>query len=56
MGGQIYGEEFLVYNVHGLLHLTADAKKFGSLEKDRSGKSRAVQIVKRVSERKDLPR
>lgn len=30
--GEIYGNNQLVYNVHGLIHLAADAKKFGSLD------------------------
>lgn len=30
---QIYGERHVVYNVHNLIHLTDDAKVFGSLEK-----------------------
>lgn len=30
--GQIYGNNYLVYNVHGLVHIAADAEKFGSLD------------------------
>jgi len=30
--GQIYGEEILVYNSHGLLHLASDAKRLGNLD------------------------
>jgi len=29
---KIYGEEFIVYNTHGLLHLSADAKRFKKLD------------------------
>jgi hypothetical protein len=29
---QIYGNDMLVYNVHGLVHLSADAAKFGNLD------------------------
>jgi len=28
----LYGEELLVYNTHGLLHLSSDAKRFGKLD------------------------
>lgn len=30
--GQLYGEEFLVYNVHGLVHLSEDVKVHGNLD------------------------
>lgn len=30
--GQLYGEEFLVYNVHGLVHLNEDVKLHGNLD------------------------
>ena len=29
---QIYGSEFIVYNVHGLIHIADDAKLFGQLD------------------------
>ncbi|KAB0790174.1 hypothetical protein PPYR_15499, partial [Photinus pyralis] len=31
--GDLYGEEFLSYNVHNLIHLAADVKELGSLDK-----------------------
>lgn len=30
--GQLYGEEFLVYNIHGLVHLSDDVKTHGNLD------------------------
>lgn len=30
--GSIYGNEYLSYNVHNLLHLSSDVQTFGSLE------------------------
>lgn len=29
---KLYGEDILVYNVHGLLHLAMDVEKFGPLD------------------------
>lgn len=62
----IYGEEFIVYNVHTLIHLAEDVATHGCLDRIsgfpfenylqklkrfvRSGKSPLIQIVKRLSE------
>ncbi len=70
-GRQLYGPEFLVYNVHSLLHLTSAAKRFNGLDNCsafcfenflqtikrlvRSGNKPLVQIVKRLSEMQSLP-
>lgn len=32
MGSEIYGQQFVIFNVHGLLHLSDDALNFGNLE------------------------
>ena len=66
MGAYLYGTEFLVYNVHSLVHLKDSPVTYGSLEacsawkyenylhmlrkKVRIGRSPLVQIVKRLSE------
>ena len=30
--GKLYGKDMLVYNVHGLTHLAADAMRFGPID------------------------
>jgi len=32
LAGKLYGNEFVVYNVHGLVHLAADVRRRGSLD------------------------
>lgn len=64
--GQLYGSEFVIYNVHSLIHLADDVLTHGCLDRFsgfpfenylqklkrfvRSGKSPLVQIVRRLSE------
>ena len=65
-GKELYGNEFLVYNVHSLMHLTDEAVTHGDLDSCaawrfesflyqlkklvRSGKNPVAQIVKRLTE------
>ena len=64
---KLYGADFMVFNVHALLHLPNDAERFGSLDKCsafiyenylqevkkdvRSGKNPIVQLMNRHAER-----
>ena len=65
----LYSPEFLIYNVHGLLHLVEDVRTFGSLDNIsafpfesylhdikrhvRSGKNPLIQVVKRLREKEN---
>ena len=67
--GQIYGTDMLVYNVHGLVHLSSDASKYGNLDNISSfpfenflGKVKRMvrkpsfplqQIIRRLSEQRN---
>jgi len=69
-GKDIYGIEFCVFNVHGLLHLSEDAKNFGNLDNisafpfesymqnikrmKKSNSNYLIQVANRICEREEL--
>ncbi|KAF4118753.1 hypothetical protein G5714_000804 [Onychostoma macrolepis] len=69
--GELYGDHFMVYNVHSMVHLPEEAMAFGSLDACsafpfdnylgklkrlvRSGKQPLIQVVKRLEEMSKSP-
>lgn len=67
---KLYSKEFLVYNVHSLIHLSDDAKKFGSIDSIsafpmenymqtlkkmvRSNSNQLQQVIRRVYEQQNV--
>ncbi len=67
---EIYGEDFYVYNIHSLIHIPDDVRKYGNLDTIssfpfenllgklksyvRKGQLPLQQVIKRLGERKNL--
>jgi len=65
---ELYGDHFMVYNIHSMIHLSAEAINFGCLDACsafpflgklkrlvRSGKKPLIQVAKRLMEMSNFP-
>src|SRR5713101_4936965 len=54
--GELYGEEYISHNVHGLIHLCDDVRKFGSLDSFSAFKfENYMQHLKKCLRKPDQP-
>jgi len=52
----LYGEGMLVYNVHGLIHLAGDVRRFGTLDKFSAFPfENALKRIKKLVRKPSLP-